>query len=50
MSWGERLQMFGIVVFFGSVILGLPVFGIGWHEPHASTPRRTRSLFACQFG
>jgi hypothetical protein len=44
MSWGERLQYVGMTLFFGSVILGLPVFGIGWNAPHPEYPETEPQL------
>jgi hypothetical protein len=36
--------MLGMVLFVGSIILGLPVFGIGWHEPHPQYPDKDQQL------
>lgn len=37
-DWTGRFKALGAAMFVGSLIVGLPVFGIGWTEPHHDHP------------
>jgi hypothetical protein len=43
-SLSEWMRVVGMTIFFGSIIAGVPLFGIGRHKPHPEYPQAEPQL------
>jgi hypothetical protein len=42
MTLTARFQLLGAALFLGSLLVGLPAFGLGWYEPHTGNKGETQ--------